>query len=87
LSHLEAKEQFRASLVDLVNQKIAESGISPQAVAEVFVEEAQVALDYMSWKPHPQRAAYEHLIAATACLNDGAVIPVPGFDILFPGKQ
>lgn len=78
------KEAFRESLVDLVNTKIALTGIRPEEAATVLAEEASAALDCLAWKPHPQRAADEHLVAAVACLRDGRVIPVPGFDALFP---
>lgn len=87
MSRTEIKEQFRAALVELVNMQIKAKGIRPEEVAEVFAEEAQASLAYLSWMPHPQRAAHEHLVSAAACLRDGRVIPVPGFDILFPGDQ
>ena len=60
------------------------SDMKTNQVATVFAEEAKEALDSLAWKPHPQRAASEHLVAAAACLKDGRVIPVPNFEILFP---
>lgn len=81
------KEAFREALVQLVNAKISEIGINPQDAALVFVEEAKEALGYLSWTPHPQRAATEHLVAAAACLRDGRVIPVPNFNLLFPDEE
>lgn len=83
----ERKDAFRQSLVELVNAQIKAIGITPEEAATVFVEEAKVALDCLSWKPYPQRAAFEHLVAAAACLIDGRVIPVPGFDMLFPSAE
>lgn len=83
----ERKEAFRAALVELVNAQINAVGITPEEAAAVFAEEAKTALDHLGWKPHPQRAASEHLVAAAACLNDGRVIPVPGFDRLFPSSE
>lgn len=87
MNRSEIKEKFRAALVELVNEQIKATGIRPEEAAEVFAEEAHAALRYLSWMPHPQRAAHEHLVSAAACLRDGRVIPVPGFDILFPGDQ
>ncbi len=84
VSRSEIKEQFRAALVALVNEKIKATGLRPEEAAEIFAEEAQDALGYLAWLPHPQRAAREHLVSAAACLRDGRVIPVPGFEILFP---
>jgi hypothetical protein len=86
MPHIELKEAFRSALIALVNEHIKQ-GIRPEEVASVFAEEANTALDHLGWKPHPQRAASEHLVAAAACLNDGRVIPVPGFDVLFPGSE
>lgn len=86
MDRLAIKEAFRESLVDLVNTKIASLGIRPEEAATVLVEEATAALDCLAWKPHPQRAAGEHLVAAAACLRDGRVIPVTGFDVLFPAE-
>ncbi len=83
----ERKEAFRAALVELVNAQIGATGITPEEAAAVFAEEANAALDHLCWKPHAQRAASEHLVAAAACLNDGRVIPVPGFDVLFLSSQ
>lgn len=80
----EKKDAFRKELVQLVNAQIAKTGIGPEEAAAVFAEEAKAALDHLAWKPHAQRAATEHLVVAAACLNDGRVIPVPGFDALFP---
>ncbi|UVA77129.1 hypothetical protein [Pandoraea commovens] len=79
----ERKESFRAALVALVNNQIRSIGITPEEAAAVFAEEGRAALDHLNWLPYPQRAAAEHFVAAAACLNDGRVIPVPGFDILF----
>ncbi|AKK24964.1 hypothetical protein [Pandoraea oxalativorans] len=81
------KNVFRQSLVELVNAQIKSIGITPEEAATVFTEEAKVTLDCLEWKPYPQRAASEHLVAAAACLNDGRVIPVPGFDMLFPDAE
>jgi hypothetical protein len=78
------KEAFRSALIELVNEHIKSQGIGPEEVAAVFAEEANSALDHLGWEPHAQRAASEHLVAAAACLNDGRVIPVPGFEVLFP---
>ncbi|KWK68844.1 hypothetical protein [Burkholderia ubonensis] len=83
----ERKEAFRTALVEMVNTQIKGIGITPEEVAAVFAEEAKAALDHLAWKPHPQRAASEHLVAAAACLNDGRVIPVPGFETLFPTSE
>ncbi|WP_429501212.1 hypothetical protein ACQUFY_27915 (plasmid) [Robbsia andropogonis] len=83
----ERKEAFRAALVELVNAQIKGSGLTPEEAAAVFAEEAKTALDHLGWKPHAQRAAGEHLVAAAACLNEGRVIPVPGFDVLFPCSE
>ena len=83
-----SKEQrttaFRTELIALVNSHIRDHQIIPEEVATVFAEEAKEALDSLAWRPHPQRAASEHLVAAAACLKDGRVIPVPNFEILFP---
>lgn len=67
-----------------MNKQVEAKGIRPEEVAEVFAGEGLAALGYLAWLPHPQRAAYENLVSAAACLRDGRVIPVPGFDILFP---
>lgn len=83
----ERKEAFRSALIGLVNDHIKSLGIGPEEVAAVFAEEANTALDHLGWKPHAQRAASEHLVAAAACLNDGRVIPVPGFEVLFPSSE
>jgi hypothetical protein len=80
-------EAFRAALIELVNEHIKSQGIGPEEVAAVFAEEANIALDHLDWKPHAQRAASEHLVAAAACLNEGRVILVPGFDMLFPSSE
>jgi hypothetical protein len=85
--NVERKEAFRKALIELVNAHIKSLGISPEEAAAVLAEEANTALDHLGWKPHPQRAASEHLVAAAACLNDGRVIPVPGFDVLFPSSE
>ncbi|ABO60316.1 hypothetical protein LA345_37455 (plasmid) [Burkholderia vietnamiensis] len=87
MPNIERKEAFRKALVELVNAQIKSLGITPEEAAAVFAEEANAALDHLGWKPHPQRAASEHLVAAAACLNDGRVIPVPGFDVLFPSSE
>ncbi|WP_082717276.1 hypothetical protein [Burkholderia sp. MSMB1498] len=86
MPHVERKEAFRNALIDLANAHIKSHGITPEDAAAVFAEEAATALDHLGWKPHAQRAASEHLVAAAACLNDGRVIPVPGFDVLFPSN-
>jgi hypothetical protein len=78
------KEVFRQAIIGQVNAHIKSHGITPEEAAAVFAEEAKTALDHLGWKPHPQRAASEHLVVATACLNDGLALPVPGFDALFP---
>lgn len=75
---------FRTELIALVNTHIRDHQIHAEEVATVFAEEANGALNSLAWKPHPQRAASEHLVAASACLKDGRVIPVPNFEILFP---
>jgi hypothetical protein len=87
MAHVERQEAFRKALVELVNSKIRESGITPEEAAQVFAEEAKAALDHLGWKPHSQRAASEHLVVAAACLKQGLVIPVPGFDSLFPDRE
>jgi hypothetical protein len=87
MGNVERKEAFREALIELVNVQIQSSGITPEEAAQVFAEEAKTALDHLGWKPHAQRAASEHLVAATACLKDGRVIPVPGFDVLFPESE
>lgn len=84
MTGIDRKEGFRAALVQMVNSHIKAHGIAPEEVASVFAEEANSALNHLAWKPHPQRAASEHLVAAAACLNEGRVIPVPGFEELFP---
>lgn len=84
MSNTAKTEAFREALVQLVNEHIRSSGIRPEEVATVFSEEAKSALDCLGWKPHPQKAASEHLVVAAACLKDGRVIPVPGYDTLFP---
>ncbi|AOJ09990.1 hypothetical protein [Burkholderia mayonis] len=84
---IERKEAFRNALVELVNAQIKAGGITPEEAAAVFAEEAKTALDHLGWKPQPQRAASEHLVAAAACLNDGRLIAVPGFDALFPSGE
>lgn len=84
---IERKEAFRKALIDLVNGHIKSQGIRPEEAAAVFAEEAKTALDHLGWKPPPQRAASEHLVAAAACLNDGRVIPVPDFEVLFPSAE
>ena len=86
MRNVERRETFRIALRDLVNAHIKSHGITPEEAAGVFAEEAKAALDHLAWKPHPQRAASEHLMAAASCLNDGRVIPVPGFDLLFPSR-
>jgi hypothetical protein len=86
-NHMNARERmeaFRKDLVALVNQHIHATAIHPEDVARVFAEEATTALDHLPWTPPPQRAAREHFVTATACLRDGAAIPVPGFAVLFP---
>lgn len=83
MSTEQRKEVFRKAVIALVNEQIRASGISPEEAATVFAEEAKTALDHLGWKPHPQRAASEHLVVAAACLKDGLVIPVPGFNVLF----
>ncbi|AJW47424.1 hypothetical protein TK49_22675 [Ralstonia mannitolilytica] len=75
---------FRTELIALVNAHIRNHQIRAEEVATVFAQEATEALNSLAWKPHPQRAASEHLVAAAACLKDGRVIPVPNFEILFP---
>jgi hypothetical protein len=87
MPNVERKEAFRKALIELVNAHIKSQGITPEEAAAVFAEEANTALDHLGWKPHPQRAASEHLVVAAACLNDGRVIPVPGFDVLFPSSE
>ncbi|SDR62535.1 hypothetical protein [Paraburkholderia tuberum] len=87
MSNIDWKEAFRKALIELVNAHIKSQGIRPEEAAAVFAEEANTALDHLDWKPHPQRAASEHLVAAAACLNDGRVIPVPNFDVLFPNSE
>lgn len=83
MNRAEIKEKLRTALVELVNEQIKATGIRPEEAAEVFAQEADAALACLTWRPHPQRAAHEHLVCAAACLHDGRVIPVPGFDILF----
>ena len=87
MANVVRQEAFRKALIELVNTQIRESGISPEEAAQVFAEEAKTALDHLGWKPHPQRAASEHLVVAAACLKDGLVIPVPSFDALFPDSE
>ncbi|WP_454875221.1 hypothetical protein [Paraburkholderia xenovorans] len=86
MSDNERKAGFRKALIELVNVHIKAHGLRPEEAAGVFAEEAKTALDHLGWKPHAQRAASEHLVVAAACLNDGLVLPVPGFDTLFPPK-
>ncbi|CAG9230140.1 conserved hypothetical protein [Paraburkholderia tropica] len=81
------KEAFRSAIIEQVNAHIRLHNMRPEEVAAVFAEEAKTALDHLGWRPHAQRAASEHLVAAAACLNDGRVIPVPGFDVLFPQTE
>lgn len=84
-SHAQGRmEAFRDALVALVNACIAQHGLRPEDMAAVMSQEAADALEYLSWTPDAQRAAREHLVAAAACLADGRVIPVPGFEVLFP---
>lgn len=87
MPNIERKEAFRSALIALVNAHIRSVGITPEEVAAAFAEEANTALDHLGWKPHPQRAASEHFVAAAACLNDGRVIPVPNFEVLFPETE
>jgi hypothetical protein len=87
MTETERKETFRKALVDLVNEQIKHTAIHPEEAVVVLAEEAKYALDCLPWKPHAQRAASEHLIVAVACLTDGRVIPVPGFDVLFPAPD
>lgn len=75
MGYSDRKERFRTALIELVNQHIRVDGITPEEAAGVFAEEAKVALDYLGWKPQPQRAAAEHFVAAAACLSDGRAIP------------
>ncbi|BDC45984.1 hypothetical protein [Paraburkholderia terrae] len=82
MPNIERKEAFRAALIEPVNAH--KKGITPEDVAAVFAEEGNTAPDHRAWKPHPRRAASEHLVAAASCLNDGRVIPVPRFEVLFP---
>jgi hypothetical protein len=87
MANVARQEAFRKALIELVNTQIRESGISPEEAAQVFAEEAKTALDHLGWKPHPQRSAAEHLVVAAACLKEGLVIPVPGFNALFPDSE
>lgn len=79
------QEMFRRALVALVNAQIGAQGLRPEDAAAVMCQEARAALECLGWLPHGPRAAREHLVAAAACLLDGRVIPVPGFEVLFPG--
>lgn len=83
----DAKELFREALIDLVNAQIAATGIRPEQAAAVLAEEGEVMLHDLAWLPHAQRAAVEHFHCARACLVDGRVLPVPGFDVLFPSSD
>lgn len=87
MSNRDRKAEFRKELIELVNAHIKAHGLTPEEAAAVFAEEAKTALDHLGWKPQPQRAASEHLVVAAACLNDGLVLPVPGFDALFPAGE
>lgn len=82
----ERKEALRAALISLINEHIAQTKIHPEEAATVLAEEAHTALDHLPWKPHAQRAAFEHLIVAAACLKEGRVIPVPNFELMFETK-
>lgn len=53
----------------------------------MFAEEAKTALDHLGWKPYPERATSEHLDVAAACLDDGRVNSVLGFDMLFSSSE
>ncbi len=83
----ERKEKFRAALIALVNMQIAETGITPEDAGAVLAEEGHKAMMCLPWMPHSQRAANEHFVCAAACLNDGRVIPVPGFEEMFPESE
>lgn len=77
-------ELFRNRIVELCNELGPEIGLMPEDAAAVMAQEGLEMLSCLSWTPHAQRAAKEHFQCAAAALVEGRVIPVPGFDLLFP---
>lgn len=78
----EASAELAGRLREMVNEY--QETLSVEDVAGIFAEEGCSILDCLAWMPHSQRAAYEHFASALGCLRDGKIIPVPGFNLLFP---
>lgn len=75
---------LRDALVRVVHDYVRHDAYHPEHLSAIYAIEAKFVLEHLAWKPHAQRAAWEHLACAVACLQDGRVIPVHHFDKLFP---